>query len=164
MAICAPVKTDPASHISTANSSARFVVIQLKIFFWIFWKIILHWRIANTKLEKLSSNKIISAASFATSVPVFHIATQIWAVFKAGASFTPSPVTATINPSFLQCATILTLSSGETLENIADHSFIKYCDNWTSLISDNSPHVNVWMRASLSPSHTFCAIANAVLA
>ena len=48
---------------------------------------------------KLSSVKIISAASFATSVPVIPIAIPIFAFFKAGASLTPSPVTATISPN-----------------------------------------------------------------
>jgi hypothetical protein len=42
---------------------------------------------------KLSSNKIIPAASFATSVPLIPIANPISAFFKAGASLVPSPVT-----------------------------------------------------------------------
>ena len=44
---------------------------------------------------KLSSIKIISAASFATSDPLIPIANPTSAIFKAGASFVPSPVTAT---------------------------------------------------------------------
>lgn len=51
---------------------------------------------AETIVEKLSSDKIISEASLATSVPAIPIATPIWAYFKAGASLTPSPVIATI--------------------------------------------------------------------
>ncbi len=45
---------------------------------------------------KLSSARIISAASFVTSVPLMPIATPISAFFSAGASLTPSPVMATI--------------------------------------------------------------------
>ena len=45
---------------------------------------------------KLSSVKTISALFLATSVPVIPIATPISAAFKEGASFTPSPVIATI--------------------------------------------------------------------
>lgn len=51
-------------------------------------------------LLKSSFNKIISAASLATSVPVIPIAIPKSAFFIAGESFTPSPVTATICPSF----------------------------------------------------------------
>jgi hypothetical protein len=40
----------------------------------------------------------MSAASFATSVPVIPIAIPIEAFFSAGESFTPSPVTATTAP------------------------------------------------------------------
>ncbi|CCJ29466.1 unnamed protein product [Pneumocystis jirovecii] len=48
-------------------------------------------------VEKLSSVKIISAVSLATSVPE-PIAIPISAFFSAGASFTPSPVIATVSP------------------------------------------------------------------
>ena len=46
-----------------------------------------------------SSSKVISLASFATEVPV-PIDNPTLAWFRAGASFVPSPVTATICPSF----------------------------------------------------------------
>lgn len=49
-------------------------------------------------LLKLSSTRIISAASFATSEPDSPIANPTSAFFNAGASFVPSPVTATIFP------------------------------------------------------------------
>ena len=55
-------------------------------------------RIARVIVEKLSSSRIISAAFFATSVPVMPIAQPISAALSAGASFTPSPVIATISP------------------------------------------------------------------
>ena len=70
---------------------------------------------ADTTVAKLSSVKIISAASLATSVPHFPMAHPISAFFSAGASFTPSPVIATICPCACHALTILTLCSGETL-------------------------------------------------
>jgi hypothetical protein len=50
--------------------------------------------------EKSSLSNIISAASFATSVPVIPIDIPISAFLIAGESLTPSPVTATTSPAF----------------------------------------------------------------
>jgi len=50
---------------------------------------------ALTMEVKLSSRRIISDASLATSVPAMHMAIPISALFSAGASLTPSPVIAT---------------------------------------------------------------------
>lgn len=61
---------------------------------------------------KLSFNKIISAAYFATSVPVIPIAKPTSAFFKAGASFVPSPVTATTYPLSRRPVTKAYLSYG----------------------------------------------------
>ncbi len=72
---------------------------------------------AATIVEKLSSVNIISAAFLATSVPVIPMAHPIFATFNAGASFTPSPVIATISPWSCRAFTILTLCSGVTLAN-----------------------------------------------
>ena len=47
---------------------------------------------------KLSSARTMSAASLATSVPAIPMATPMSALFKAGASLTPSPVIATVAP------------------------------------------------------------------
>ena len=66
--------------------------INLRIFAYI----VLPYSTAATILAKLSSVKIISAASLATSVPVMPIAIPISALLSAGASLTPSPVIATI--------------------------------------------------------------------
>src|SRR5487761_1445668 len=55
---------------------------------------------ALTMVEKLSSVRIITAASLVTSVPV-PIAIPMSAFFTAGASLTPSPVIATIWPGLL---------------------------------------------------------------
>lgn len=46
--------------------------------------------------QKLSSVSTMSEAFLATSVPVIPIAKPISALLSAGASFVPSPVTATI--------------------------------------------------------------------
>jgi len=68
-----------------------------------------------TIVAKLSSVRIIEAASLETSVPVIPIATPISACLRAGASLTPSPVMATISPFSCQALTIRILCSGETL-------------------------------------------------
>ena len=70
---------------------------------------------ALTIVAKLSSVSTIAAASFATSLPVIPMATPISDCFSAGASFTPSPVIATIFPRSCHARTIRILCSGETL-------------------------------------------------
>ena len=62
--------------------------------------------------EKLSSINIISAASFATEVPAIPIANPTLAFLRAGASFVPSPVTATTWPLSISPVTNAYLSSG----------------------------------------------------
>nr|CAO86540.1 unnamed protein product [Microcystis aeruginosa PCC 7806] len=69
---------------------------------------------AATMVAKLSSRRIISLASLVTSVPAIPMAMPISACFKAGASFTPSPVIATNLPFFCKARTIVNLCSGET--------------------------------------------------
>ena len=69
---------------------------------------------ALTMVAKLSSARIIPAASLDTPVPVIHIAIPISACFNAGASLTPSPVIATIAPLLCQARTIRILCSGDT--------------------------------------------------
>ena len=71
-------------------------------------------RTAATIVAKLSSARTMSAASFVTSVPVMPIATPMSAAFSAGASFTPSPVIATIVAVGLSASTIRSLCSGAT--------------------------------------------------
>ena len=65
---------------------------------------------------KLSSNNIISAASLATYVPAIPIAKPTSALFKAGASLVPSPVTATTDPLSISPTTKQYLSSGLDLD------------------------------------------------
>ncbi len=60
----------------------------------------------------------MSAASLATSVPVRPMATPMSAFLSAGASLTPSPVTATTCPSSLSAVTTRSLCSGATRAKI----------------------------------------------
>ena len=54
----------------------------------------------------------MSLASFATSVPQSPDAMPMCAFLRAGASFEPSPVTATILPSYMRSSTTLSFASG----------------------------------------------------
>jgi hypothetical protein len=63
---------------------------------------------------KLSSVSTMSAACLATSVPVMPIATPMSAALSAGASFTPSPVIATVAPPLCSAFTMRSLCSGLT--------------------------------------------------
>src|SRR3990172_772055 len=71
------------------------------------------WRTAATIEAKLSSLITITAASFATSLPRLPMATPMSAAFSAGASLTPSPVTATTSPDARSAETIASLWAGE---------------------------------------------------
>src|SRR5665647_3516020 len=70
-------------------------------------------------VAKLSSVRIITAASLETSVPVMPMATPMSAFFNAGASLTPSPVMATML-SFCWSSVTRILSSGVTRATYAD--------------------------------------------
>lgn len=61
---------------------------------------------------KLSSSKIIAADYRATYVPAIPIAKPTSAFLRAGASFVPSPVTATTYPLYLSPVTKAYLSYG----------------------------------------------------
>mmetsp|Transcript_26233 Transcript_26233/g.66722 ORF Transcript_26233/g.66722 Transcript_26233/m.66722 type:complete len:297 (+) Transcript_26233:1535-2425(+) len=67
---------------------------------------------AFTMEEKLSSMMTTSDASFATSVPLIPMLIPTSASFKAGASFVPSPVTATTSPRKRRRRTRISLSVG----------------------------------------------------
>ena len=69
---------------------------------------------AATMVAKLSSVRIISAASLLTSVPVIPMATPMSACLSAGASLTPSPVAGHDMPVGAQACTIRSLCSGLT--------------------------------------------------
>ena len=65
-------------------------------------------------VAKLSSARIMSAASRETSVPVIPIAMPMSAALRAGASLTPSPVIATTSPLACSARTIASFCSGAT--------------------------------------------------
>ena len=71
-------------------------------------------RTARTIVAKLSSARIIFAASLVTSVPVWPIAIPMSADFSAGASLTPSPVIATTWWSACRASTMRSLWRGVT--------------------------------------------------
>ena len=73
---------------------------------------------------KLSSSKIIAADYLATSVPAIPIANPTSAFFKAGASFVPSPVTATTYPLYFNPKTSAYLSYGLDLARTKTLSII----------------------------------------
>ena len=74
--------------------------------------------IPSTIVLKLSSVSIISDAFLDTSVPDIPIAIPTSALLSAGASFIPSPVTATTSPLSCSAFTILILVSGLLLATI----------------------------------------------
>ncbi len=59
---------------------------------------------------KLSSSRIMAADYLATSVPAIPMANPTSAFFNAGASFVPSPVTATTSPLYFNPVTKAYLS------------------------------------------------------
>ena len=69
---------------------------------------------AETIEAKLSSVKVIAAASLVTSVPVMPMAIPMSAFFSAGASLTPSPVIATEWPRCWNAVTTRSLCAGDT--------------------------------------------------
>lgn len=81
-------------------------------------------RTAFTIELKLSSNKMIAAASRATYVPAIPMAKPTSAFFKAGASFVPSPVTATTSPLYLSPVTRAYLSYGLDLAKTSNLSLM----------------------------------------
>mmetsp|Transcript_24063 Transcript_24063/g.60481 ORF Transcript_24063/g.60481 Transcript_24063/m.60481 type:complete len:210 (+) Transcript_24063:54-683(+) len=64
---------------------------------------------------KLSSKMTMSLASCATAVPAMPMLSPTSASLSAGASFVPSPVTATTSPISLSLCTSTSLSSGDAL-------------------------------------------------
>jgi hypothetical protein len=73
---------------------------------------------------KLSSSKIIAADYLATYVPAIPIAKPTSAFLRAGASFVPSPVTATTYPLYLRPVTRAYLSYGLDLAKTNNLSLI----------------------------------------
>ena len=98
----------------TAKIPAIFPESRNRTAFLMFLNTFLPFATALMIVAKLSSCKIIEAASLETSVPVIPIATPMSAFLSAGASLTPSPVIETMCPFFCQASTILILFSGDT--------------------------------------------------
>ncbi len=76
-----------------------------------------------------------------TSVPVTPMATPMLAFFSAGASFTPSPVTATTSPLSSRMVTILSLWAGSTLLKTMESLPKSISFSLSSLISSRSTPV-----------------------
>lgn len=92
---------------------------------------------AVTILLKLSSSRIIPAASLATYVPAIPIANPISDFFRAGASFVPSPVIATTWPICLSPVARMYLSSGEDLAKTLSYltilvNYLRFFTNYLS--------------------------------
>ena len=71
--------------------------------------------------------RMMSEASFATSVPAMFIEKPTSAAFRAGASLVPSPVTATVSPISLRRRTRTRLSSGEERARTCSLGMISRC-------------------------------------
>lgn len=81
-------------------------------------------RTALTMELKLSSRRMMAALYLATYVPAMPMAKPTSAFFNAGASFVPSPVTATTSPLYFRPVTSAYLSSGLDLANTSSLSLI----------------------------------------
>ena len=85
----------------------------------------------------------MSEESFATSVPLIPMAIPISADFKAGESFTPSPVIAGTSPILFRDCIILSLSNGDTRANTV--VFLTASSSSSSLkLSSSSPDITVF--------------------
>ena len=93
----------------------------------------------------------------ATSVPLIPIDIPISALLSAGASFTPSPVMATISPFLFKEFTILNLWLGDTLANTEVFSTI--LSNSSSVMLSNSVPVIAFVFSSYIPSSFAIAFA-----
>mmetsp|Transcript_21684 Transcript_21684/g.43514 ORF Transcript_21684/g.43514 Transcript_21684/m.43514 type:complete len:209 (-) Transcript_21684:116-742(-) len=123
---------------------------------------------AATIVAKLSSTRIISEASFATSVPEIPMAIPIEACLSAGASLTPSPVMAGTSPQDRRSLTRSCLSRGSVRENTRDPPpCMIRCLRFSSLIDpwkNSAPVKERPVISSPSPKiPTSLAIASAVV-
>ena len=107
---------------------------------------------------KLSSARIISAASLVTSVPLIPIATPMSAFLSDGASFTPSPVIATICRLAWIAFTRRSLCSGLARANTSTSRTCS-CSVAVSISSISAPVIAVFP----SPMPSMLAIAAAVI-
>ncbi|KAH3659767.1 hypothetical protein OGATHE_005812 [Ogataea polymorpha] len=105
--------------------------------FWMLLKMPFPSLMACKMVLKSSSVKTMSAASLATSVPFLPMAIPISASLSAGASFTPSPVMATMSPRICNARTMDTLCSGVVLANTDTDSIAsaRSCSDIESILS-----------------------------
>ena len=94
--------------VNTVSISPMLLDNRYSTNFFMLSNILLPSSTAFTIVVKLSSASTMSLASFATSVPVIPIAIPKSAFFSAGASFTPSPVIATMCP--FACSALMIFS------------------------------------------------------
>ena len=119
------VSTPIKGPISDNTIAHIFIVSCSIINFLILLNIVLPYNIALDIDLKLSSNIIISLASFATSVPL-PIANPTSAFFNDGASFTPSPVIPTTKSKSWESLTSLLLSCGNARAKIWRFGIISF--------------------------------------
>ena len=116
---CIAVNEAPGPKIGESSTVTTFPMLFVMRYFIAFFMLLYTVRpsfTADTIVEKLSSASMILLASCDTCEPALPIAIPTSARFNAGASLTPSPVMATTWPLSLSFSTILSLSSGATLE------------------------------------------------
>ena len=102
-------------------------------------KILRPSRTAETMDVKLSSSSTSEDDSRATSVPLPPMAMPMSADFRAGASFTPSPVMATTSPPALRASTMRSFCSGTARAKMATEPM--RCRSSSSLIVSSSAPV-----------------------
>ena len=115
-------------------------------------------RTAATMAAKLSSMSTSEADSRATSVPRPPIATPTCAARSAGASFTPSPVIATISPRAFSACTMRSFCSGAMRAQTLTVAMRSHSAS-SSSAAISSP---VSKSPSRSASPAWCAMALAV--
>ena len=108
-------------------------------------------------VENESSKSTMSLASLETSVPVMPIATPTSAFFMAGASFMPSPVTATTLPWALSAFTTRILITG--VERAMTRIFFIISENSSSERSSTSLASTAMWSSSKMPSWVAIALA-----
>mmetsp|Transcript_20502 Transcript_20502/g.36777 ORF Transcript_20502/g.36777 Transcript_20502/m.36777 type:complete len:201 (-) Transcript_20502:2202-2804(-) len=106
---------------------------------------------------KLSSDKTMSLASLATSVPEMPMAMPMSASLRAGASLTPSPVMAVISPSALSNLTMscLCLGSARETQSAGAVARISSCLSLGSAMKSLPVKLNAFSSSSSSSCNSF---------
>mmetsp|Transcript_49857 Transcript_49857/g.69207 ORF Transcript_49857/g.69207 Transcript_49857/m.69207 type:complete len:204 (-) Transcript_49857:851-1462(-) len=102
---------------------------------------------------KLSSSRIMSAASWLTSEPVMPMAMPMSACLRAGESLTPSPVTATMSPLRWKPSTMRSFCWGDVRAKTIC-SNLMMASSWSSVMSRSwSPLITTALQSSELMSH-----------